>query len=253
MSFAVTPDSYDRFMGRYSRVLAPIFADFAGVGGAQRGIDVGCGPGALTEVLVDRLGSVAVAAIDPSDRFVAAARDRHPGVEVHKAAAEQLPFDDSEFDVALAQLVVHHMEDAVAGVSEMSRVVRPRGLVAACVWDHLGGGSPLTPFWQAVRRFAPDAVGDARSTGFGEAQLLEVFTRAGLRDVLGARLSLEFRHSTFDEWWEPFGLGVGPAGAFVAGLDQEERVRLRDVCEEALPPAPFTLSLSVWAASGRVS
>src|ERR671923_2453850 len=139
-------------MGRYSRPLAPQLADFAGVRAGQRVVDVGCGPGALTSELVARLGAEAIVAADPSEPFVEAARERHPGVEVALAPAEDLPFDDDAFDAALAQLVVHFMSDPVAGLAEMRRVTRPGGAVAACVWDHAGHRSPLAPFWHVVRR-----------------------------------------------------------------------------------------------------
>src|SRR6476659_829541 len=109
-------------MGRYSQPLAPQLADLASVQAGQRALDVGCGPGALTSELVARLGAAGVAAADPSEPFVEAARRRHPGVEVALAAAEDLPFADSGFDVALAQLVVHFMSDPVAGLAEMRRV-----------------------------------------------------------------------------------------------------------------------------------
>ena len=110
MSFAVDPDAYDRYMGRYSRLLAPQLADLAAVSAGQRVLDVGCGPGALTAELVKRLGASAVSAVDPSEPFVAAVEKRHPGVDVRRAAAEQLPFQDAVFDATLAQLVVLLME-----------------------------------------------------------------------------------------------------------------------------------------------
>ena len=110
VSFAVGADAYDRFMGRYSAPLAPAFADFAAVVDGLRVLDVGCGPGALTAELVRRLGPAAVAAVDPSDSFVAAAHARHPAVDVRRATAEQLPFEDRAFDATFAQLVVHFME-----------------------------------------------------------------------------------------------------------------------------------------------
>ena len=151
MSFDVAADAYDRFMGRYSVLLAPQMADLAGVEAGQRVLDVGCGPGALTAVLVGRLGPSAVAAVDPSEPFVAAARARNPGVEVLRASAEALPFPDGTFDATLAQLVVHFMSDPVAGLAEMARVTRRDGVVAACVWDHGGRQGPLRVFWQAAR------------------------------------------------------------------------------------------------------
>ncbi len=150
--FSVGADEYDRFIGRYSVPLAPRFAEFAGVAAGQRVLDVGCGPGALTVELVRRLGAEAVRAVDPSENFVAAVRARHPGVEVQRAAAEQLPFDDELFDAALAQLVVHFMADPLAGLREMARVTTAGGVVAGCVWDHAGGQGPLSLFWKAARQ-----------------------------------------------------------------------------------------------------
>ena len=147
MNFDVAADTYDRYMGGWSRPLAPQMADLAGVHPGQRAIDVGCGPGSLTTELAGRLGPAAVAAVDPSPPFVAAARLRHPGVDVREAPAEALPFADDLFDAALAQLVVHFMADPVAGLREMARVTRLGGVVAACVWDFAGGRGPLGPFW----------------------------------------------------------------------------------------------------------
>src|SRR5918992_5708725 len=138
MSFAAGAQAYDRFMGRYSVPLAPKLADFAGVDAGQRVLDVGCGPGALTTELVGRVGPAFVAAVDPTEGFVEAARERHPGVDVRVARAEQLPYADDTFDAALAQLVVHFIADPVAGLRDMGRVTREDGVVAACVWDHAG-------------------------------------------------------------------------------------------------------------------
>ena len=131
MSFEVSADAYDRFMGRYSIQLAPGFADFAGVASGQRVLDVGCGPGALTGELVRRVGAVkAVSAVDPSESFVIAMGERYRGVDVRRGAAEELPFVDGVFDAALAQLVVHFMSDPVRGLGEMARVIRRGGVVA---------------------------------------------------------------------------------------------------------------------------
>ena len=118
--------------------LALQFADFAAVEARQRVLDVGCGPGALTTELVRRLGPGNVSAVDPSEPFVAAAQERHPGVSVQRAVAEELPFEDRAFDAAVAQLVVHFMAHPVTGLREMARVTREDGVVAACVWDHAG-------------------------------------------------------------------------------------------------------------------
>ena len=138
MTFNVAAEAYDRFMGVWSRELSAQFAELAEIAHGDRVLDVGCGPGNLTSELVRRLGPEAVAAVDPSEPFVAAARARHPGVDVRQAPAEALPYPDRAFDAALAQLVVHFMSDPVAGLREMARVTRPGGVVAACVWDFAG-------------------------------------------------------------------------------------------------------------------
>ena len=159
MLFDVAADAYDRFMGRYSVLLSPQLADLAEVAGGQKVLDVGCGPGALTAELVDRVGAESVVAIDPSGPFVEAARTRHPGVDVRLGSAEQLPFADDTFDATLAQLVVQFMSDPAAGVGEMARVTRPGGAVVACVWDHGGGQGPLSPCGTRPGRSIPGSRG----------------------------------------------------------------------------------------------
>ena len=250
MSFSAGPEAYDRFMGRYSTPLAPRFADFASIGEAQRLLDVGCGPGALTGELVRRFGADAVAAVDPSPGFVEAAGQRHPGVDVQRAEAESLPFDDGAFDAALAQLVVHFMTDPAAGIAEMRRVTRRGGVVTACVWDHAGGAGPLARFWDAARELDPGVADESDLPGAREGDLERLLHEAGLGDVEERLLTVEVEHRSFDEWWEPFTLGVGPAGAYVLGLAQDARDRLRERCRELHPEAPFAVSASAWAARG---
>jgi ubiquinone/menaquinone biosynthesis C-methylase UbiE len=249
MSFVVSAEAYDRFMGRYATPLAPRRADLAGIATGMRVLDVGCGPGALTTELVRRLGASAVSAVDPSESFVAAARSRHPGVTVHQAAAERLPFADAAFDAALAQLVVHFMSDPDAGIAEMRRVTRAGGVVAACVWDHAHRG-PLNPMWDTARTLDPDVAGEAQLVGSREGDLRRLFEAAGLREVEETTLEVNVEHPTFEDWWEPFTLGVGPAGEYVAGLDSERRAELRERCRSALPEAPFVLNARAWTARG---
>jgi SAM-dependent methyltransferase len=252
VSFVVSADAYDRFMGRYSVLLSPQLADLAGISGGQRVLDVGCGPGALTAELVARVGPAAVSAVDPSERFVAAARARHPGVDVREAFAEQLPFPDQAFDAALAQLVVHFMSDPAVGLAEMRRVTRRNGVVAACVWDHAGGRGPLSPLWEAARELDPEAEGESRLRGSREGDLAQLFEASGLREAEESALSVSVEHPSFEEWWEPFTLGVGPAGAYVAGLDAHRRAQLREHCRATLPDAPFVLTARAWTARGVV-
>jgi SAM-dependent methyltransferase len=251
VSFFVAADAYDRFMGRYSRQLSPQLADFADVQVGHRVLDVGCGPGALTGELVSWVGADRVAAVDPSEPFVAAARERHPGVDVQQASADRLPFADGAFDTTLAQLVVHFMPDPVAGLAEMRRVTRPGGTVAACVWDHAGGKGPLGAFWAAAHELDPDVHDESALPGAREGHLAELFADAGLREVESTSLISELEHLTFEDWWEPFTGGVGPAGAYVAALDPARRDELRERCRSLLPRAPFRLTTVAWAARGR--
>jgi ubiquinone/menaquinone biosynthesis C-methylase UbiE len=252
MSFNVSADAYGRFMGQFSEPLAVQFIEYAGVRAGQRAVDVGCGPGALTARLVERLGAEAVAAIDPSPPFVDATRERFPGVDVHAGDAERLPFADGDFDVALAQLVVHFMTDPVAGLREMGRVTRAGGVVAACVWDHSGDGAgPLSTFWRAVRETDPQAGDESGLPGSREGHLAELFDAAGLKDIEASVLTVTRPYATFEDWWEPYTLGVGPAGTHVAKLDDAARQELKAACARLLPAAPFEVAASAWTARAR--
>ena len=250
MTFDVAAEAYDRFMGRYSLQLSSQMADLAGVDAGQRVLDVGCGPGALTAELVARVGAAAVSAVDPSESFVRAARARNPGVDVQQASAERLPFPDGTFDAAIAQLVVHFMSDPVAGLAEMARTSQRGGIVAACVWDHGGGGGPLSAFWEAARALDPGVPDESRMAGAREGHLAELFEAAGLHEIEQSVVEAGVRHATFEEWWEPYTLGVGPAGAYTTSLDTARQAELRERCRALLPAAPFVLTARAWAARG---
>ncbi len=251
MSFDVSADAYMRFMGRFSEPLAVRFAELAGVRRGQRVLDVGCGPGALTAELVSRAGADAVSAVEPSASFAAAVRERLPGVDVRRSAAEQLPFPDGGFDAAMAQLVVHFMADPVLGLREMGRVTRPGGMVAACVWDHAGGRGPLGAFWSAVRELDPAADDESGLAGVREGHLAGLFAQAGLGGTQITTLTVRVRYASFGRWWEPFTLGVGPAGAYVASLATDGRAALREQCRRLLPAGPVEISATAWAAVGH--
>lgn len=143
------------------------------------------------------------------------------------------------------------MRDPIGGLAEMRRVTRDGGVVAACVWDHAGGGGPLGPFWAAVHELDPGARDEGAMPGTRAGQLVELFETAGLRKVEGATLSATLEHPTFDDWWEPYTGGVGPAGAYVASLTAEGRAQLRARCREMLGPGPFTIAARAWAARGE--
>jgi SAM-dependent methyltransferase len=246
-------DAYLRFMGRFSIPLTTVFADWSELPSGSTVLDVGCGPGVLTEELVRRYGTTNVLAVDPSPAFVAAAREHVPGVEVQQGVAEQLPYDDDSVDAALAQLVVHFMADPVAGLSEMRRVTRPGGVVSACVWDHAGESGPLSVFWSAVRSLGDPVDDESQRAGVREGHLAELFGLAGCSDVLDDRIDVTVDFTSFEDWWEPFTMGVGPAGDHVAALDDDSRDRLKAECRSRLPEPPFELTASAWAARAVVT
>ena len=252
MNFAVEAEAYDRYMGRWSERLSAQLADFAGIRAGDRVLDVGCGPGNLTAELVSRTAADAVAAVDPSPQFVSAARDRNPGADVRQASAEALPFVSGVFDAALAQLVVHFMKDPVVGLREMARVTRREGVIAVCVWDYAGSRDPLGPFWQAVRSVDPSSEGEAALPGARQGHLMQLFVEAGIEAIEETSLSARRRFGSFDEWWEPFTLGVGPGGAYVSRLDVGRAAELRERCRAMLPRGDFEITAHAWAVRGKV-
>jgi SAM-dependent methyltransferase len=254
-TFQTSGSAYDRFMGRYSMPLACRFADAAGVAAGQRVLDVGCGPGALTTVLADRLGVAAVGACDPSPPFLDECRTRVPGVDARPGRAEQLPYGDDEFDAALAQLVLHFVSDPPAAAAEMRRVVRPGGAVAACVWDFAGEMEMLRTFWDAAQALDPDAPDEGRVMRFGKpGEIVELFEAAGLVDLVESSLGVSALYTGFEDLWTGFMEGIGPAGSYAVALSEDHRQRLRAEVERRLDvgKGPFELAAVARCAVGRV-
>jgi SAM-dependent methyltransferase len=246
MTFDVPADAYQRYMGRYSRPLAEQFVDLVGVRRGDRVLDVGCGPGVLTAPLVDRCGAENVAAVDPSPSFASAARDRFPGVDVRQTGAESLPFEDAGFDATLAQLVVQFMSDPVAGLREMGRVTRPGGIVSASVWDNAGTTGPLQLFWRAAEEVDPKAHDEGRQAGSREGHLAELAAEAGLHVLQSTSLTVSVQFPSFEAWWSPYLLGVGPAGSYVASLSPELRQQVEESCRRRLPDGAFEHGGTAW-------
>lgn len=252
MTFNVAADAYDRFVGRYSRELAPRFLAFAGVPEGPV-LDVGCGPGSLTEAMAARFGATAVAAVDPSEPFVAGCRERVPGADVRLAAAEALPFDDGSFAAALTQLVLSFVRDARRAASEMARVVRAGGTVAACTFE-TNGFALARIFWDAALRFDSAAPDDARLPFRRMQTLVDLWEHTGLQRIETEILEIQVSYEDFDDFWSPFAFGVGPPGSYLVAQTDSRRAAIRDVCFATLgsPAGPFTLPAQVLAIRGRV-
>jgi SAM-dependent methyltransferase len=254
MAFGVASD-YDRFMGRWSRRLAPGFGAFAAVAPGQRVLDVGCGSGVLTRHLVELLGADRVAAIDPAPGFVEAVRAAFPDVDVRQGAAESLPWADATFDGALAQLVIRFTTDPLTAVREMARVTRSGGTVAACSWDETRM-EMLALFWAAVADAdaLPDGSGGDPAAGrFPDTQALEdLWREAGLREVRTAVLEVSEEYGDAEDCWAPLTLGVGPAGEFARSLEPEVSARVRAAFVERVGPGPIRLTAAALCVRGAV-
>jgi SAM-dependent methyltransferase len=253
-SFLATGAAYDGYMGRYSRPLAAAFADAAGVVSGLSGLDVGCGPGALTGELVSRLGAASVWALDPSPPFVAECAARHPGVAVQVGRAESVPFADGSFDRVLAQLVLHFVTEPAVAAAEFRRVLRPGGVAAACVWDFAAGMQMLSRFWAAALVLDPDAPDEARTLRFGkEGEIPELLAGAGFADIEESTIEVASTYADYDELWSGYLAGIGPAGTYCLGLPAAGRAALRAELYRHVgePTGAFTLTATARCATGR--
>jgi SAM-dependent methyltransferase len=254
-NFRTTGAAYDGFMGRYSRPLAVRFADEVNAHAGLVAVDVGCGPGALTGVLVDRLGAGSVLACDPSPEFVADCSARFPLVDVQLGRAEAIPFADKVADLAVAQLVLHFVTDPPLAASELRRVVRPGGTVAACVWDFEGGMEMIRRFWDAALVLDHDAPDEARTMRFGrQREIADLLDEAGLVDVVETTLDVSATYADFAELWSGFLAGIGPAGGYCMSLPAGQRDALERQFFESVgsPTGSFTLAAMARSARGRV-
>jgi len=254
--FGSAAEAYDRHVGRYGAQLAAGLIDAAGIRSRHSALDVGCGPGPLTTALADLLGAENVAAVDPFESYVDACRARVPGADVRVGVAEHLPFAADEFDAVLAQLVVQLMDDRDAGVREMTRVARPDGVVAACVWA--SRTMPvLRAFWDAALAIAPDRAGAidvGHRVGYERPdELAALWQACGLLDVHTGELLVHADYDDFDDLFGPFAAGTGHSGACYAALDHAGQQALRAEAHRRLgqPDGPFTLTARAWWVRGH--
>ncbi|MGH6792410.1 MAG: class I SAM-dependent methyltransferase [Methyloceanibacter sp.] len=260
MSYS-NPAAYERFMGRWSARLTPFFLRFAGVQDGQHVLDVGCGTGILSRTLVSHGATIRVTGIDPVLAYVSFAREETPDSRTHfeVGAAETLPFPEGTFDAALALLALQDFADPARAVSEMRRVTRPGGVVAACLWDFRDGLPMLSLFWQAAEAVAPDAV--ARQRELNPAlrcatphELQVLWRNCGLFNIATTTLETSMQFSSFDDFWQPYLGRSTPSSAFAAAVNIQTDGALAAVLRNKLPSpqsdGSFVLPARAWAVKG---
>ena len=254
------PEAYDRIMGRWSRQLAPVFLEFAGVVDGDRVLDVGCGTGSLALAAAGAMRKSRIVGVDPSAAYIEHARTRTADgrVTFQVADAQALPFSKASFDASLALLVLNFIPDARRAVREMRRVTRPGGRMAACVWDYGGGMAMLRLFWDTAVALDPDVA--PRHEGHmpycKQGQLAAMWSRHGLQQVEESGLGIQMAFASFDDFWTPFLEGQGPAASYATGLPPEHqaalRAHLREAVLEGLADRPLLLDARAWAVRGVV-
>jgi SAM-dependent methyltransferase len=252
--------AYERYVGRWSRQVAPLFLEWLRVPADLRWLDVGCGTGALCAAILDTCAPASVDGVEPSEGFletaVAVLGNR---VTFHRADASALPLDDASVDVVVSGLVLNFVPDLDAALAEMSRVVVDGGVVGAYVWDYSSRMELMSTFWQAASALDPAAAAldeGSRFSDFTPEGLTWRFASAGLVDAEAGSVEVPTRFADFDDYWLPFLGGQGVAPAYAMSLDESRRDRLRDRLRDVLPTAPdgsIDLVARAWTVRGVVS
>jgi SAM-dependent methyltransferase len=252
--------AYDRFMGRWSRRLAPVFLDFVDIANDARVLDVGCGTGALTMTIANRKTASKVVGVDLSREYIEYCRTQNPlnRVRFEVSDAQNLGFPDGAFDAAVSMLVLNFVPNPNRAVAEMKRVTAPGGRVAAAVWDYGEGMQMLRAFWGAAVALDSDAESkdEKHMPLCRRGELKQLWTDTGFARIDERPLEIRMDFASFNDYWEPFTLGEGPAGAYVTGLNAAQRDALRDEIKKRLNVSkdadPVSLIARAWAVRGDV-
>ena len=251
---------YEQYVGRWSRRVAPRFLSWLSIPAGRRWLDVGCGTGALCAAIVDRCSPSSVDGVEPSEGFLKTAKENLAGrATLHQGNATAIPLDDASVDVVVSGLVLNFVPDQRAALLEMARVTRKGGTIAAYVWDYAGKMELMRFFWDAAVELDPGAAKLDEGVRFPQcrpAPLEKLFASAGLEEVDVKPIDISTPFANFDDYWQPFLGGQGPAPAYAMSLDETSRARLRDRIRERLPTAAsgsISLTARAWAARASVS
>ncbi len=248
-------DAYERFIGRWSRKVAPLFLDWLAPAAGLRWVDLGCGSGALTSTVLERAEPTGVLGVDPSAAFCAVARERVTDARAAFLVGDATALPPGSADVAVAGLVLNFIDDPADAVRTMAAAA-PGGTVAAYVWDYSGGMQMLHQFWQVVGESDPEAKRLDEAKRFPlchRGGLEDLWRQVGLADVEGTHLDIETPFADFEDYWQPFLGGQGPAPSYLATLGGDRREEVREGLRQRLAPegGPVELTARAWAVRGR--
>jgi SAM-dependent methyltransferase len=246
---------YEQYVGRWSRRVAPAFLEWLKVPAGKRWLDVGCGTGALCAAIVDRCRPASVAGVEPSEGFLKTAKENLAGrATLHQGSATAIPLGDASVDAVVSGLVLNFVPDQRAALVEMARVTSKGGTIAAYVWDYAGRMELMRHFWDAAVALDPGAAKLDEGVRFPQCNpepLAKLFAAAGLQAVEVKPIDIPTPFASFDDYWQPFLGGQGPAPAYAMALDEAARTRLRERIRERLPAAAdgsIALIARAWAA-----